>query len=105
MNVSDEYYRLSKFMPRGGDSPCPLRVMFGKLKGDFKGTHMTWGLNFAYDNATNAVNMAQSVFRAFSPGSETIENGVVLDSIELGMSSEEFASAGLTYRVCGRKRA
>ena len=85
-------------------SSCPevgvlraLRVMFGKLKGDFKGTHMTWGLNFAYDNATNAVNMAQSVFRAFSPGSETIENGVVLDFIELGMSAEEFVSAGLMY--------
>jgi len=58
----------------------------GALKGDLKGTRMTWGLNFAYDNATNAVNMAQSIFRAFSPGSETTKNGVVLDFIELGMS-------------------
>ena len=47
---------------------------------------MTWGLNFAYDNATNAVNMAQSIFRAFSPKSETTKNGVALDFIELGMS-------------------
>jgi hypothetical protein len=45
---------------------------------------MTWGLNFAYDNDTNAVNMAQSIFRAFSPTSETTRNGVVLGLIELG---------------------
>jgi len=58
---------------------------------------MTWGLNFAYDNATNAVDMALSIFRAFSPASETSKNGVVLDLIELGMSSELFASADLTH--------
>jgi hypothetical protein len=45
---------------------------------------MTWGLNFKYDNATNAANMAKSIFRAFSPVSETTKNGVVLDAIELG---------------------
>jgi len=64
---------------------CILRDC-GALKGNLKGTHMTWGLNFAYDNATNAVNMAQSIFRAFSPKSETTKNGVALDFIELGMS-------------------
>lgn len=66
---------------------------------------MSWGLNFAYDNATNAVNMAQSIFRAFSPASEATHNGVVLDFIELGMSSELFESAALTCWLCGRKRA
>ena len=60
-------------------------VICGGLTGNLKGTHMTWGLNFAFDNATNAVNMAQSIFRAFSPASEATKNGVVLDFIELGM--------------------
>ena len=46
---------------------------------------MTWGLNFAYDNDTNAVNMAQSISRAFSPTSKTTKSGVVLRLIELGM--------------------
>ncbi|KAF9644536.1 glycoside hydrolase family 79 protein [Thelephora ganbajun] len=68
MNVGDEYYRLSRFMPRG--------------------THMTWGLNLGYSNVTNAVNMAQSIFRAFSSASETTRNGVVLDLIELGNESD-----------------
>ena len=80
-------------------------MICGGLKGNFKGTHMTWGLNFAYDNATNAVNMARSIFRAFSPASETSKNGVVLDFIELGMSSELFESATLTRWLRGRKRA
>lgn len=95
MNVSDEYYCLSKYMPNGGN--FPYSVICGELKGNFKGTHMTWGLNFGYDNATNAVNMAQSIFRAFSPASETAKNGIVLNSIELGVSLEPFASANLTH--------
>jgi len=66
---------------------------------------MTWGLNFAFDNATNAVNMAESIFRAFSPVSETTKNGVVLDLIELGMSSESYPSASLTRWLRDRKRA
>ena len=56
-----------------------------KPEGNLKGTDMTWGLNFAYDNDTNAVNMAQSIFRAFSPTSEATRNGVVLGLIELGV--------------------
>lgn len=66
---------------------------------------MTWGLNFGFDNKTNAVNMAQSIFRAFSPASKTTKNGVVLDFIELGMSSNTFAVASLTRWLRGRKRA
>ena len=54
---------------------------------DLKGTHVTWGLNLKSDNATNAVNMAQSVLRAFSSTSETTKNGVVLGFLELGTSS------------------
>ena len=57
---------------------------------------MTWGLDFGYDNVTNAVNMAQSIFRAFSPASETTKNDVVLDLIEFGMSSEPLAFTSLT---------
>ena len=47
---------------------------------------MTWGLNLGYNNVTNAVNMAQSIFQTFSPTSETTKGGVTLDFIELGMS-------------------
>jgi hypothetical protein len=66
---------------------------------------MTWGLNFGYDNATNAVNMAQSIFRAFSPASKTTKNGVILDLIELGMSPGLCEPTTLTRWLCGRKRA
>lgn len=56
-----------------------------RLKRRVEGTQMTWGFNFASNNDTNAVNMAQSIFRAFSATSETTRNGVVLGLIELGM--------------------
>lgn len=102
VNVSDEYYRLSSFMPRGAVlcTPCDLREAGRKLPG----THMTWGLNLGYDNATNAVKMAQSIFQAYSPTSEATKNGVVLDLIELGMSLELFAPTCLMRRLRGRKR-
>ena len=64
---------------------------------------MTWGLNFAYDNTTNAVNMARSIIRAFSPASETTKHGVVLDLIELGRTLALFESAPLTCWLRGRK--
>ena len=57
---------------------------------------MSWGLNLGYNNETNAVHMAQSIFRAFSPPSEATKNGVVLDFIELGRASQPFAPASLT---------
>jgi hypothetical protein len=57
---------------------------------------MSWGLNLGYNNDINAVHMAQSIFRAFSPASETTKNGVVPDFIELGGSSQPFTSASLT---------
>ncbi|GJJ10641.1 hypothetical protein Clacol_004868 [Clathrus columnatus] len=46
ITVGDGYYRLVKFLPRG--------------------TQMTWGVNLGADNATNAVNMAKSILRAFA---------------------------------------
>jgi len=64
---------------------------------------MTWGLNLGNGNLTNGVKMAQSIFRAFSPGSETNKNGVTLEFIELGTSSEPLASTILTRWVRGRK--
>ena len=50
------------------------------------GTHMTWGINFGLDNATNARNMASSVLRAFSSAAVQAA-GVVLDLFEIGASS------------------
>ena len=80
-------------------------VVRGGLKGNSQGTHMTWGLNFGYDNVTNAVDMTQSIFRTFSPTSETTKNGVTLDFIELGMPSEPFVPTTLTRLLRGRERA
>jgi hypothetical protein len=45
---------------------------------------MTWGLNLGYDNIQNAINMAQSIMRAFSTDGEVVKNGVFLDFLELG---------------------
>jgi hypothetical protein len=45
---------------------------------------MTWGLNLGYDDIQNAINMAQSIMRAFSTDGEVVKNGVVLDFLELG---------------------
>lgn len=64
---------------------------------------MTWGLNLADSNVTNKADMAQSIFQAFSPESETTENGVTLEFIELGMSSESLVPVVLTRRLRGRK--
>jgi len=66
---------------------------------------MTWGLNFGYDNVTNAVNTARSIFQAFSPMSETTKNGVTLDFVEFGMPSEPFVPTILTRWLRGRERA
>ena len=52
------------------------------------GTHMTWGINFGLDNATNARNMASSVLRAFSSAAVQAA-GVVLDLFEIGASSSQ----------------
>ena len=44
---------------------------------------MTWGVNLGLNNATNAVNMAQSIMKAF--GTAAVKSaGVVLDLIEIG---------------------
>jgi hypothetical protein len=44
---------------------------------------MTWGVNLGSDNATNAVNMAQSILDAFS-SPDMKQSGVLLDLIEIG---------------------
>lgn len=103
MNVSGEYYILAKFMPRGR-VPRTLCDSWG-LKGDTQGTRMTWGLNLGDGNITNKADMAQSIFRAFSPESETTGGGVTLEFIELGMSPEPFLPTVLTRWLRGRKRA
>jgi len=64
---------------------------------------MTWGLNLGDGNVTNKADMAQSIFRAFSPESETTENGVTLELVELGMSPEPFVPTILTRSLRGRK--
>ena len=47
------------------------------------GTHMIWGVNFGFDNVTNAVNIAQAIAGAFmSP--EVVESGVILERLEVG---------------------
>ena len=51
---------------------------------------MIWGLNLGYDDAQNAVNLAQSIMRAFSENSEVTKSGVVLDYLELGDSLSSF---------------
>jgi hypothetical protein len=37
-----------------------------------------------YDDIQNAINMAQSIMRAFRTCGEVVKNGVVLDFLELG---------------------
>lgn len=44
---------------------------------------MTWGVNLGANNATNAVNMAKSIMRAFE-NPEVKQSGVELDLIEVG---------------------
>ena len=74
IQVGDAYYALSRFLPRG--------------------THMTWGVNLGADNATNAVNMAKSIIKAFSDD-DVKASGVVLDLIEVGNEADLFGSNGL----------
>ncbi|KAI0337156.1 glycoside hydrolase family 79 protein [Trametopsis cervina] len=74
ITVGDGYYSLSRFLPRG--------------------THMTWGINFGADNATNALNMAVSILKAF--GSVAVQRaGVVLDLLEIGNEADLYKNNGL----------
>ena len=74
ITVGDAFYALSRFLPSG--------------------THMVWGVNFGADNATNAVNMAKSIIKAFSDD-DVKASGVVLDLIEVGNEADLFGSNGL----------
>ncbi|KAH9941692.1 glycoside hydrolase family 79 protein [Epithele typhae] len=74
VTVGDKYYTLSHWLPRG--------------------THMTWGVNLGADNATNAVNMAKAIVRAFK-STVVKASGVVLDYIEVGNEADLFSRNGL----------
>ena len=74
ITVGDEYYALSRFLPSG--------------------THMVWGVNFGADNATNAVNMAKSIMKAFASSAVKAAN-VILDRIEVGNEADLYKNNGL----------
>lgn len=63
ITVGDDYYQLSKWLPSG--------------------THMIWGVNLGLNNATNAVNMAKSIVKAFATQQVRAAN-IHLDLIEVG---------------------
>jgi len=50
---------------------------------------MTWGVNFGLDNATNAVNMAKSILKAFATSAVNTA-GVTLELIEVGKTGEKY---------------
>ncbi|KAI0689488.1 glycoside hydrolase family 79 protein [Cerioporus squamosus] len=74
ITVGDEYYELSRFLPRG--------------------THMTWGVNLGADNVTNAVNMAKAIVGAFRTGAVKA-SGVIMDLIEVGNEADLYQFTGL----------
>jgi len=49
---------------------------------------MIWGVNLGFDNATNAINMAKSILKAFAT-SAVKRAGVTLQLIEIGKMSEK----------------
>lgn len=57
---------------------------------------MTWGINLGLDNATNAMNMANSILKAFASAAVK-QAGVVLDFLEIGEFS--FLSLSTFERV------
>ncbi|KZT63900.1 glycoside hydrolase family 79 protein [Daedalea quercina L-15889] len=74
ITVGNEYYTLVKWLPSN--------------------TRMVWGVNFGYNNITNAVNMAKAIVNAFlSP--DVIESGVILERIEVGNEADLYGSNGL----------
>ena len=77
ITVGDAFYSLSRFLPSG--------------------THMVWGVNFGADNATNAVNMAKAIGRAFA-SEDVVSSGVVLDRIEVGNEADLYSNNGLRPR-------
>ncbi|KAI0753139.1 glycoside hydrolase family 79 protein [Daedaleopsis nitida] len=74
ITVGDGYYQLSRFLPSG--------------------THMTWGVNLGADNVTNAVNMINSIIKAFET-SAVQGSGVVLDLVEVGNEPDFYELKGL----------
>ncbi|PCH34775.1 glycoside hydrolase family 79 protein [Wolfiporia cocos MD-104 SS10] len=74
ITVGDEYYSLVKWLPTG--------------------TQMVWGVNLGLNNATNAINMAKAIFRAFDLPA-TRSAGVTLERIEVGNEADLYGSNGL----------
>ncbi|KAI0642794.1 glycoside hydrolase family 79 protein [Trametes meyenii] len=72
--VGDAFYTLARFLPRG--------------------TRTVWGVNLGADNATNAVNTARAIVRAFD-NDEVNASGVVLDRLELGNEPDIYNFTGL----------
>jgi hypothetical protein len=79
ITVGDTYYQLSKWLPTG--------------------THMIWGVNLGLDNATNAVNMATSIIKAFGTP-EVLAANITLDLIEVGQSDISLALESVISRLC-----
>lgn len=59
---------------------------------------MVWGVNFGYNNVTNAVNMAKAIVNAFA-SSDVIDSGVVLERIEVGTSYALRVPAFLPFMI------
>ena len=87
ITVGDEYYKLSKWLPRGTYiriyAPCPRAERSA-------GTSMVWGVNLGLNNVTNAVNMGESIMRAFADPA-VIASGVSLERIEVGTHSSTYS--------------
>ncbi|KAH9928926.1 glycoside hydrolase family 79 protein [Fomitopsis serialis] len=77
ITVGSEYYTLVKWLPSG--------------------THMVWGVNLGFNNATNAVNMVKAIINAFA-SPDVIESGVILERIEVGNEADLYGNNGLRQK-------
>ena len=61
---------------------------------------MTWGINLGLDNATNALNLANSILKAFS--SAAVQSAqVFLDLLEIGQFSPSWRCAPVPCTITG----
>ncbi|TBU48752.1 hypothetical protein BD309DRAFT_948782 [Dichomitus squalens] len=72
--VGNNFYNLSKYLPPG--------------------TRITWGVNLAANNVTNAVNMARAITGSFSDPA-VIASDIILDRIEIGNEPDLYAHNNL----------
>ena len=81
--VGDGFYELIKFLPPGTSIFSRVGTDVHIHINSWKGTVMTWDVNFGANNITNAVNMAKAIVKAFdSPAAK--EAKVTLSMIEIG---------------------